>query len=323
MPDDREQERIQRIKRLKARAERVLAGATVSEAVIKVRAIIGPPSIPETEPLAQAAMEALRDGEIPPDEELRALEIVIRLLRPVVLCREASLEALPHKGGHHLSNPEIERLWEAFREKVKPVIPSVGRIELTARDRHIGTGFLVRDGLLATNRHVLGALTFGAEFLGPGIAQVNFKIESGLPFIAQDRIPIEGVVAIHPILDMVLLKVPSTGRRPLDIAGASARETAKVVVLGHPGADAANNPLFLSQSFPQPMGVKRGSLGEVLDGTASPALYHDCSTTQGSSGSPIFDLTSGQVVGLHRSGFFMYRNEAIDADSLRTFIAAN
>jgi V8-like Glu-specific endopeptidase len=66
--------------------------------------------------------------------------------------------------------------------------------------------------------------------------------------------------------------------------------------------------------------VKRASLGEVLDGSGSPWLYHDCSTTQGSSGSPLFDLVSGRVVAIHRSGFFMYRNEAVDADSLRQFI---
>ena len=66
--------------------------------------------------------------------------------------------------------------------------------------------------------------------------------------------------------------------------------------------------------------MKCAALGEVLDGTESPALFHDCSTTQGNSGSPIFSLASGRVAGIHRAGFFMYRNEAVDADQLRQFI---
>ena len=66
--------------------------------------------------------------------------------------------------------------------------------------------------------------------------------------------------------------------------------------------------------------MKRAALGEVLDGTEAPDLFHDCSTTQGNSGSPIFNLLTGQGVGIHRAGFFMYRNEAVDADHLRAFI---
>jgi V8-like Glu-specific endopeptidase len=60
-----------------------------------------------------------------------------------------------------------------------------------------------------------------------------------------------------------------------------------------------------------------------LDGTESPLLFHDCSTTQGNSGSPIFSLRSSLVAAIHRSGFFMYRNEAVDGASLRKFVADN
>jgi hypothetical protein len=317
MPDD------EKLKRLKARADRALGGVPIKDAVAKVRAIIGPPDIPDSEPLAQAALELLRNGDVPSNEELVALEIVIRLLRPVVLCQNNTLELLPAKNGHNLCPPEVQQLWDEFRGVVAPVIPSVGRVERVKGGKHIGTGFLVRDGLLATNRHVLGALTFGAEVLGPGSAQVTFKLEAGQTFSAHDRIPIEGVAAIHPTLDMVLLRVPRTGRTPVRVGAVSAAEGTRVVVLGHPASDTTNNPLFLAQVFPGPMGVKRASLGEVLDGSASPSMYHDCSTTQGSSGSPIFDLASGQVIGLHRSGFFMYRNEAVDAGNLRQFIAAH
>jgi V8-like Glu-specific endopeptidase len=65
--------------------------------------------------------------------------------------------------------------------------------------------------------------------------------------------------------------------------------------------------------FANRFGVKRAALGEVLDGSESPTLFHDCSATQGNSGSPVFSLTTGKVAGIHRASFFMYRNEAVDA----------
>jgi len=51
-----------------------------------------------------------------------------------------------------------------------------------------------------------------------------------------------------------------------------------------------------------------------------PTLFHDCSTLGGNSGSPVFQLETGRVIGIHRSGFFMYRNEAVDGASLDAFV---
>ena len=31
-------------------------------------------------------------------------------------------------------------------------------------------------------------------------------------------------------------------------------------------------------------------------------------------------LTSGAIIGIHRAGFFMYRNEAIDGPAFKAFI---
>jgi V8-like Glu-specific endopeptidase len=63
--------------------------------------------------------------------------------------------------------------------------------------------------------------------------------------------------------------------------------------------------------------MRRASVGEIRDGSLSPTIFHDCSTTQGNSGSPVFLLTTGEVAGIHRSGYFMYRNEAVAASELR------
>lgn len=304
---------------LRARAARALGNHRVQDAVAKVRAIIGPYEIPASEPLAQSALDKLHEGEVPTAEELVALEIVIRLLRPVILSQNCALGDLPDSAGQNLYPQELRDLWSDFRTRIQTVICSVGRIE-TATGQHKGTGFLVADGLLATNRHVLGALTFGADVLAPKVARVVFKQESGLPNSREDIVEVEGVGSIHPKLDMVLLRIPRTGRPAVEFAPALPREATRVVTIGYPAEDRYNNPLFLTGVFQGTYGVKRAALGEVLDGTDSPSLYHDCSTTQGNSGSPVFALDSARAVGIHRAGFFMYRNEAIDVLELRRFV---
>jgi S1-C subfamily serine protease len=304
---------------LRDRAARALGDHQVVDAIAKVRAIIGPSNIPNSEPLAQSALEKLHRGESPTVEEVTALEIVVRLLRPVVFSRNGALADLPDQDGHNLYPQDLKDEWSGFRDRVKPLLPSIGRIE-TRAGRHIGTGFLVADGVLATNRHVLDALTYGAEVLAPGGAQVVFRWEIGSPNTRDDVVPIQGVAAIHPKLDMVLLSVAKLGRPAVEIEPVAVSVATRVATIGYPAEDPVNNPLFLSGVFGGQFGVRRAALGEALDGTEAPSLYHDCSTTQGNSGSPIFSLASGKVAGIHRAGYFMYRNEAVDAHELRKFV---
>jgi S1-C subfamily serine protease len=306
---------------LRAKAARALGAHKVSDVVAKVKAIIGPTNIPDTEPLAQAALDKLHNGEIPSAEEITALEIVVRLLRPVVYTRNGRLDDLPDDAGKNLQPQELKDLWGGFRQRVEPVIDAIGRIERT-NGEHVGTGFIVAEGLLASNRHVLGALTFGSEVLAKDRARVVVKQEIDLTDTAADRVPILGVAAIHPEFDMVLFEIPKQGRPQVAIDTTQVGEGKRVVAIGYPGEDRLNNPVFLASVFQGKFGVRRAAVGEVLDSTETPALFHDCSTTRGNSGSPLFQLDSGKVIGIHRSGFFMYRSEAVDGSELQKFISS-
>ncbi|ESZ04412.1 serine protease [Mesorhizobium sp. M1060] len=305
---------------LLARAGRALGKNKVSQAVAKVKAIIGPQNIPDSEAKAQSALNKLHKGTIPSASELAALEIVIRLLRPVVYSRHGGvLDDLPEKEGHNLHSLELKDMWSEFRKKVAKVVNSIGRIELEGT--HVGTGFVVGEGgLLATNRHVLAALTYGSEVLAAGRARVVFKQEYDETNADADFVAIKSVASIHPKLDMVLLNLAKHRRPPVEVELEPIVETARVVAIGYPAKDEINNPLFLSGVFGDGFGVRRAALGEVLDGSGTPTLFHDCSTTQGNSGSPIFSLKTARVAGIHRAGFFMYRNEAVDALELNAFI---
>jgi V8-like Glu-specific endopeptidase len=316
MPIDR------KLELMRDRAVRALGDHRVEQAVAKVRAIIGPQNIPASEPLAQAALDKLHRGEVPMADELAALEIVVRLLRPVVFSHDGVLDDLPDRADQNLQPQEFKDLWSTFRTSVQPLVGSIGRIE-TKSGTHVGTGFLVAGKALATNRHVLGALTFGSELLAPGAARVVFRQEDNRTNKPGDTVPIDGTLAVHPKLDIVLLAVAHQDRPVLEIDESAINDGDKVAAIGYPGEDPINNPLFLSGVFKGKFGVKRAAVGEVLDGTESPLLFHDCSTTQGNSGSPVFSLKSGRVAAIHRAGFFMYRNEAVDGASLREFVADN
>jgi hypothetical protein len=301
--------------RLLARADRAIGTHRVDQAVAKLRAIVGPTTIPVGEATAQTAWDKLRNGDAPSADELAALEFVIRLLRPAPLSRGGHLDDLPDQLGHNLYPQDLKDAWTTFRALADPLLPSIGRVNLSDGS-HVGTGFLIADGVLATNRHVLGDLTFGTEVLPQGRSHVVFQREFGSTDDLTNIVNIEGVINVSPTADIALLSVPRLGRPTVSLDTDLPVEGERVAVIGYPAQDKARNPLFSDAVFGGKYGVRRAAIGEVLDGAAAPHFYHDCSTLGGNSGSPIFSLRTARVIGIHRSGFFMYRNEAVDGATL-------
>ena len=124
------------VRRLRERAARALGRQEVPEAVAKVRAIVGPVAIPASEADAQAAWEKLRQGAAPGPNELAALELVVRLLRPAPLSRAGALDDLPDQQGHNLYPAELKDAWSAFRTRVQPLLYSNRAGEPNRRQTH-------------------------------------------------------------------------------------------------------------------------------------------------------------------------------------------
>lgn len=307
-----------RLEILQARAERTFAGRPIDQTLAKVRAIVGIPSIPDSEATAQVALDKLQNGEEPTPIELAALELVIRLMRPAPLSRNGVLDPLPTAPGSNLYNPNTEDLWNSFRESVKHLLYSIGRIDMASGSMQ-GTGFLVGPNLLVTNRHVLAKISYGTERLQEGQAVVRFRQELGSREPRTATAKILTVASVHPTLDMALLRVALEEPRPaLPLSERDAVEPEDVAAIGYPFDD-GRNPIFVNAIFQSDFGVKRAALGEVME-TDTDSLFHDCSTLGGNSGSPIFLLKTGRVVGVHRSGSFMYRNEAVAVHHLKAFV---
>lgn len=306
--------------RLLGRAQRTFGDLPVDTAVAKVRAIVGLPRVPDSEKAAQAALDKLRSGRARPTAtELAALEFVIRMMRPAPLSRHGELEPLPAERGSSVYQGDVSAAWERFRANTKRIMYSVGRLDRSAGpNAETGTGFLVTHDLVLTNHHVVSALSHGADELDPGMAVIKFYQEyEGLE--AVPSCPVTKVVAIHPTLDMALLQVQLPDDRPA-LALATGALPAHVLVgtIGYPFQD-DRNPLFVDSIYQGTYGVKRGAIGEVIDQQAN-LIAHDCSTLGGNSGSPVLALDTGEVIGLHFTGEFMYRNGAVAASDVAEFL---
>jgi hypothetical protein len=104
----------------------------------------------------------------------------------------------------------------------------------------------------------------------------------------------------------------------------------KVVVIGFPARDARNDPELTKKVFGDAFAVKavqpgtlrglaplelpqHGNPGLSWDKLGALNLTHDCSTLGGNSGSPVVDLETGHVLGIHYAGRFLQENLAVPA----------
>ena len=216
-----------------------------------------------------------------------------------------------------------------FAEPISAIATAVGRVDLDGR--HKGTGFVVKDGLILTNRHVLQELA-GQR----GAGKWEFKGEPTITFDADPeksrerqfkigKVVLAGPDEINPAavdynkLDFAILECEVTGGKafpaPLILENDADKiaEGRPVFTLGypaHPGYSTYESEV-LDKLFRYRYGVKRFSPGEIdrglgsaADGTGEAVFAHDATTLGGNSGSCVVDLgNDGQlVVGLHFAG---------------------
>jgi S1-C subfamily serine protease len=302
-----------------ARATRAFGNQPVGQVLEKIKAIVGisASSMPPVEQSkqAQVALEKLQNGKSPTPKQLAALEFVLRMMRPAPISRDSALDNL-----NSVVAPSFPD-WTNFQTAVKPFLYSVGRVDLLPKDS-VGTGWLVSESVLVTNKHVLDHLSRGTGVLEKGQAVVRFKMEKDRP---DEEAPtnITKVIAVHDDLDIALLQVDkqkfTKTRKPLAVDAKPIEAGHPVVAIGYPFDDSKRNPLFIGAIFGDIFGFKRAAPGEV-SGLSEQTIIHDCSTLGGNSGSPVLSMKTARVVGLHRDGQFMFRNEAVDGASLGKFV---
>src|SRR5712692_9382476 len=276
--------------------------------------------------LARQGMESLSLGQSPSDDEYSGLEAIISAdIRP----------AIDVIGGTFtVTHPLWTRLSDdaTVKKRIEAVIPSVGRIELPGNPKYPygGTGFVVGEGLIMTNRHVAEIFASGLgdqrlSFVAGAKAGIDFLRELGRP--TGSTLMVRRIVMIHPYWDMAILAVDGlpAAQKPLKLSLGDARDLTgrDIFVIGYPAFDPRNPTDVQQDLFGGKFGVKRLQPGQLHDGmkTASfgkmvPAATHDCSTLGGNSGSAVFDLDTGDVLALHFGGRYQKQNYCVPSFEL-------
>ena len=223
---------------------------------------------------------------------------------------------------------------EAAAKVLDAVIPSVGRIEVANHPDYtwLGTGWIVDDGLVVTNRHV--ALEFaqrgprGFVFRrGVGDASITCDID----FLEEYQRASSAEFAIEfDALDRCARRrrhrvPPPRARRPRTSAApcrASYVSTAQFNGRDHwlssAGPEDSDQDL-VTKIFGEVYDKKRLAPGQLMT-VSEDEVTHDCSTLGGNSGSIVVDLDSGLAVGLHFSGLYLHANYAVPSTRLTALL---
>lgn len=209
------------------------------------------------------------------------------------------------------------QILEENRTSIERRLPAVGRVEIHNGPKVTawGTGFLVADGVVMTNRHVVNGFHDVDGYLFTlGAPRLDYLEEDGNPDHAEFAIK---SAKVHDQVDLALLHVePLPGSPdpppPLRLAGSAPQDGINLYAAGYPVAPGATPPEVLAAIFGNKFGVKRLQPGKLMKVEAgAPRLQHDASTLGGSSGSPIVDIERDLVIGLHFSGMYKKENNAV------------
>jgi S1-C subfamily serine protease len=152
----------------------------------------------------------------------------------------------------------------------KKCIPSTVSLILEDKFKQpisLGSGFVIRDGIIVTNLHVIEGAKFGSAFL------------NGSPI----KHKIEGYLAIDKQNDLAIISVPTITANPLKLTVANPEIGEKVYAIG--------NPKGLTGT------ISEGIVSGIRDLSSKSLIQITAPISPGSSGGPIIN-NSGQVIGV-------------------------
>lgn len=277
----------------------------------------------EDEELAEAESVANEGLEVhlPPERAIDTESIIMRRRRPVLAIKKGQAELV-------FQDPDDIGIWKKRLEEASGVlgraIAAVGRIELTGHPDFswIGTGWLVHERYLVTNRHVAEEFALrraeGFEFQTGLNGEMKVSIDLLQEIGREDkqifRIHRVSYIEERPGLDLAFLEVEQIDgeiAKPIELSTSPAAPTPLVATIGYPAFDSRiPEPDLMKQIYGDVYDKKRLAPGAITE-VDERRVLHNCTTLGGNSGSAVIDLKSGQALGLHFSGSFLRTNYAV------------
>ncbi len=215
--------------------------------------------------------------------------------------------------GFFASSAGAEQVLPKTVTRIKPSIIAVGTFmpKRNPRSVFLGTGFAVATDLIVTNAHVI-----------PDVIDVD-HLEQVAVFFRQknDKVILANVVAVDKDHDLALLKIPEAILKPLQLGNASTVQEGQLyaftgfpigMILGlhpvtHRGIVSAITPNVIPSIKSEQIDEKlRRRLVEPYD-----VFQLDATAYPGNSGSPLYDIDSGHVVGVIDKVFIQESKENV------------
>jgi hypothetical protein len=206
--------------------------------------------------------------------------------------------------------PPTAGITQPPHERVERTVAGVGRLMVRgdAAAPWAGSCFLAGPGLVLAASFAVSSATRGA---GTSVTLQDGK-ELSVQFADGRTKDVARVLFLHPYFRVALLELVDGDDLPdpLSVASTSPEDLGgkEVALVSCARADIRNDPEVMKEIFGEDpekfFFVQPGrsfGLGTISAGEA-PGLLHDCSSIGGSSGGPLIELASGDVLGLHTGG---------------------
>jgi hypothetical protein len=301
---------------LRALAERLVSAPTTEKQIGGVQV-----SAPDVE-AAKVALFDWANGipETDPRKQALRRDFLHWLLRPALRIKRVADGVVPDDVAPPVWGPHAD----AIRRIVRTHGPSVARLDAERGGvrEHLGTAWVVgsagNDWVLLTALHVVRQANARGWSDGTARVVLDFDCLDG----PSPAVLVATAGELHPSLDVATLRLaragaPDLAPLPLDDGGPDPIPDHPALVLGYPAFLRQDVGVFATKTlgFDGVTSVKRAAPGRLraapqpvtvppIDGKPrwQPAFAHDATTLGGNSGSPVFSLVTGKVVGLHVGG---------------------
>jgi endonuclease G len=200
---------------------------------------------------------------------------------------------------------------EEHRARIEREVRAVGAVLVEAPDYHSHrTGFLVAKDLVLTVNHLFTSV------LTPGDQSPALRPGTQVRFVTADRLDEAGANGTSATLiaidrevrgGLALLRlenqVADVDPLPISPLEQEVRRDGRLYLIGYPFMQTNLDTELVRHVFGDNLGVKRLQPGYLVAAPADkPGFDHDAFTLEGSAGSPVIDLETGRVLGLHWGG---------------------